>query len=159
TPEPATPTWDLPPTQPPPARRKSHGRKLLGIAAVVVVGALGVLLTQVPGTSKMVRGLFASSNTGVITSKVTRGRLPVTFKERAGLERCENLDVFNKVEGQLTIISILPEGTRVKKGDLVCELDSSALRDNLVNQKIQTEQAEAAHQNAVLTLEVAKIAV
>ena len=38
---------------------------------------------------------------------------------------------------------ILPEGTRVKKGELVCELDSAALSDQLTNQKITTESAEA----------------
>ena len=47
----------------------------------------------------------------------------------------------------------------VKKGELVGELDSSWLRDLLINQKIATKQAEAAYQNAKLTREVAEIAV
>ena len=63
------------------------------------------------------------------------------------------------VEGSTTIISILPEGSKVKKGDLVCELDSALLRDQLINQKITTQAAEAAYQNARLTREVAQIAV
>ena len=50
--------------------------------------------------------------------------------ERGTLESSENEDVYCQVEGQTTIISILPEGTRVKKGELVCELDSPALKDN-----------------------------
>ena len=40
----------------------------------------------------------------------------------------------NEVEGQTTIISIKAEGTPIKKGELVAELDSATLRDNLTNQ-------------------------
>ena len=47
----------------------------------------------------------------------------------------------------------------MKKGDLVCELDSASLRDQLTNQKIATQGAEASFQNAKLTREVAEIAV
>ena len=53
----------------------------------------------------------------------------------------------------------MPEGTRVKKGELVCELDSAALQDKLINQKITTKSAEANFENAKLTREVAEIAV
>ena len=51
-----------------------------------------------------------------------------------------------RVEGRTTIISIVPEGTKVKKGDLVCELDSALLRDQLTNQRIATQGAEASYQ-------------
>ena len=53
----------------------------------------------------------------------------------------------------------MPEGTRVKKGQVVCELDSARLKDQLVNQMIAVKRAEAAYQNAKLTREVAEIAV
>ena len=65
----------------------------------------------------------------------------------------------SQVEGSTTIITILAEGTKVKKGDMVCELDSASLRDSLTNQKIATQGAEASFQNAKLTREVAEIAV
>ena len=54
---------------------------------------------------------------------------------------------------------ILPEGSAVKKGQIVCRLDSSALRDQLTNQKITVKSAEANYQNAKLSREVAEIAV
>ena len=47
----------------------------------------------------------------------------------------------------------------VKKGDLVCELDSAALRVELVKQDIVAKGAEATYQNAKLTREVAEVAV
>jgi len=66
--------------------------------------------------------------------------------------------VFSLVGGQNTIITIVPDGSKVKKGDVVCELDSAALRDQLVNQKITSESAKANFQNAKLTREIAEIA-
>jgi HlyD family secretion protein len=42
-----------------------------------------------------------------------------------------------------TIISIVPEGTRVSAGDVVCELDSSVFRDALPVQQIRCVQAKA----------------
>ncbi len=47
----------------------------------------------------------------------------------------------------------------MKKGALVCELDSSGLKDQLINQTVVRKRAEAAYQNAKLAREVAEIAV
>ena len=125
------------------------------------VAALGIaaVLVGVPGMSKPLTGLFASSRTDVINFEVRRANLPVTVVERGSLESSHNEDVVCEVEGQTTIITILPEGTRVTKGQLVCELDSATLSDNLTNQRITTQGAEASYQNAKLTREVAEIAV
>ena len=92
-------------------------------------------------------------------AEVKNGKFKVSVSER-GLDRGSAAnDVLCQVEGRTTIISIVPEGTRVKKGDLVCELDSASLRDPLTNQKIATQGAEAAYQNARLARENAEIAV
>ncbi len=64
----------------------------------------------------------------------------------------------NQVEGQTTIISIKPEGTSVRKGELVCELDSATLRDQLVNQRIATQQAGSDMEQAKKTRDVAEVA-
>ncbi|WP_406700059.1 HlyD family efflux transporter periplasmic adaptor subunit [Singulisphaera sp. Ch08] len=90
---------------------------------------------------------------------VKPGKLGVTVEEGGLLEATQNQDVFCQVAGQTVIISIVPDGTRVAKGELVCELDSAALKDQLTNQYIATSGAEAAYQNAKLTQEVAEIAV
>ena len=56
----------------------------------------------------------------------------------------KNAVLTSKVEGQTTIIMIVPEGSNVKEGDLVCELDSSALSDKETAQEILVEKAKAA---------------
>lgn len=131
----------------------------VGLALVVVVGAAAGVLVGVPGARKSLRSMFASTQTDIITVRVKPANLPVTVNERGTLESASNQDVFSKVEGSTTIISIVPEGTRVEKGQLVCELDSSLLSDQLLNQEIATRGAEAAYMNAKLTREVAEIAV
>ncbi len=127
------------------------------MAALVVVGAVAVF--SVPGMSKPIKSFFATGTSDVITYPVRLGPLGITVVERGSLESSSNLDVYCNVEGSVTIIKIAAEGTKVKKGDIVCELDSAALRDSLVNQRITTESAKANYQNAKLTREVAEIAV
>jgi RND family efflux transporter MFP subunit len=128
------------------------------VLVLIVLAGTGVVL-GVPGVSKSLKGMFAATEIPIIDFQVKPTHLPVTVVEKGLLESAENQDVFCQVEGQTTIIMILPEGSRVTKDQLVCELDSSALRDNLKNQKIATLGAEAAFQNAKLTREVAAIAV
>jgi RND family efflux transporter MFP subunit len=59
--------------------------------------------------------------------------------------------------GATRIISILKEGTPVKAGDLVCELDSAAFRDEVMAQEIKYAQAKAYVDQARSLLEVNQI--
>ena len=65
-------------------------------------------------------------------------RLPAGFA--GGVEVA---DVVSPVECPRRSSLCVPEGTRVKKGDLVGELDSASLRDQLTNQRIATRVAQA----------------
>lgn len=68
-------------------------------------------------------------------------------------------DLVCRSSGETTIASLVPEGTRVKPGDLVCQLDATALRDQLTTQTINVMSAQATYTNAQLTREIAEIAV
>ncbi len=59
--------------------------------------------------------------------------------------------------GSTRIISILPEGTPVKPGDIVCELDSAAFRDEYQAQQIREAQAKTQVEQAQATLAVNEI--
>lgn len=128
------------------------------LAGLLVAGGV-VVAGMFPGVQKVFAGLFKNQTSEIIRYRVTPSTLPVTVVERGNLESSKNVDVVNEVEGQTTIISIKPEGTQVKKGDLVVELDSATLRDNLTNQEITTRRAFADLDNAEKTLTVAQIAV
>lgn len=59
--------------------------------------------------------------------------------------------------GSTRILWILPEGSEVKAGDVVCELDSAAFRDELRAQEVRYLQAKAWVDQAAAILEVNKI--
>ena len=67
---------------------------------------------------------------------------------------------YEVIMGPLTQI-LAPDGSKVKRfdimaGDVVCELDSSALVDNFNQQQIQVTQAEANYEKAQKDLEIQK---
>jgi multidrug resistance efflux pump len=66
--------------------------------------------------------------------------------------------VASTAPGPPTILSILPEGSRVKAGDVVCVLDSSALTDALDVQKLRYVQARAWLEQAKYILAAEEIA-
>ena len=67
--------------------------------------------------------------------------------------------IYSMVQDQTTILEVVADGSTVKKGDVICVLDSAALRDSLVNQQITTRSASANYENAKLAREEAEIAV
>ncbi len=91
--------------------------------------------------------------------EVKPGKLDVVVEGRGSIEAAQSSDLYCPIGGQSIILSLVPEGRVVKKGDLVCELDSSALRDRLRNQEIAEQRSGAAYLNAKLSREVADIAV
>lgn len=67
--------------------------------------------------------------------------------------------VLCQVAGGGLVLSMVPEDTTVKTGDLLCELDSSDLRDRLTDREIAVKQSESeskvgqlAHQAALMAL-------
>jgi HlyD family secretion protein len=67
--------------------------------------------------------------------------------------------VFSEAQGDRVVLYIVPEGTRVTKGQVVCVLDRAPESDALTIQRINVRQAEASYEQARLTREVAEVAV
>jgi biotin carboxyl carrier protein len=67
-------------------------------------------------------------------------------------------DVVCTVEKGGTILSLVPGGMAVKKGDLVCELDASGLNDRLLEETIAVKRAEGEYKTARLAHEAAMLA-
>jgi HlyD family secretion protein len=57
------------------------------------------------------------------------------------------------------ILTIIPDGSKVKKGDVLCKLDSREFEEMVRLQKINVERAKADKLQAEMELEVAKIAI
>lgn len=65
------------------------------------------------------------------------------------------LPVFNPVERRIRVLSARPEGARVAKGEIVCELDPAGLRDRLDSQEFAVRGLRAGAQGARLAREAA----
>ena len=68
--------------------------------------------------------------------------------ERGAVESASNIEVRCEVQSQNTagtrILEVVPEGTYVKKGEVICKLDSSALDNDRLKQTSVAENANAA---------------
>jgi HlyD family secretion protein len=71
----------------------------------------------------------------------------------------KGLAVFASVEDRRAVLFAVSEGTRVNKGDLICELDASGLREKLTHQDLIVARAEAELRSARLACEAAEAAV
>lgn len=85
-----------------------------------------------------------------------RGPFLVSLNVQGFLDSRKNATLNSAVEGSTTIISIVPEGTWVTQGEVVCELDASVLREQSKQQEITSTQAEAAMASAREALEIQK---
>ena len=119
----------------------------LAIAGIVVVGGT-ILLTQTPG--------LASSSKNVPTFPVQRGPLTISVTESGTIKSQDQIILKSELEGQTTLIYLIPEGTRVEEGQLLAELDSSKLKDDRVEQEIKVDNAEAEFIRARENLAVVK---
>jgi HlyD family secretion protein len=152
---------------------KAKSRWSFGLSSV-----LGLIVLAV-GTAAAVPRLQAwfprqdALPENLVTGAVRRRDLNVTLTvggrvdtaERTVIE-CELERLELSVKGQAmtgggasTILRVVPDGTPVKKGDILCELDAADYLEMLRQQKMTVERAQADHRQAELDLEVARMAV
>jgi HlyD family secretion protein len=92
----------------------------------------------------------------VLTATSRRGDLVLTVVDRGELESAQSVQVMCEVEGGGKIVTIVPEGTRVKKGDEVARFDTNALQKAISEQDVKWETAEGKVKTAESELEVQK---
>ena len=85
-----------------------------------------------------------------------RGRLVIDLAEDGEIKPSQQLTLKSEVEGRHSIIYIIPEGTMVKKGDLLVELDVSSTVDEKVDQEIAVKNVESGLEMKKEDLEIAK---
>ena len=113
------------------------------IGAVYLVGALG-------SSDK------SGGDAGLVVELVHRGPFRVRVIERGQSDSMKNATLTSKVRRTTTIIWIIPEGTLVKKGDVVCRLDSAEIFDKLKQQEIDIAQSSANVKKATENVEIQK---
>ena len=133
----------------PRARKRRKGFVLLVAAGVLIV------LVAAAGAGWYFFGGLRPNRPDLIWHTVTAGTLKMSITERGTLESAHNEDVFCRVKtgsqgssGLPQVKDVIPDGTLVKKGDLLIEIESSRFEDQLKDQDIKATQAESAWEQA-----------
>ena len=118
---------------------------LISVVVVVAIGVFGFLHQRGNGSD--------DSNPGTGLFTVKRGDLTISVTESGSIKSIKSEDIKSKVEGRATIVNIVPEGTiitaeDVNNGKVLVELDSSTLKEQLAQRKIDLAGAEAAFADA-----------
>ncbi len=122
-------------------------RRPLIAAAVAIIGLL-IIFALIPSGS----GPAAASR----YFTVEQGDFLVSVVEAGNLEAVNEVVVRNEVDGTARIVYIVPEGSQVKEGDLLVELDSADALEKVNQQEISFEKANADYVAAENNLEIQK---
>lgn len=90
--------------------------------------------------------------------RVRQGDFTVSIVEGGTLNAVSEVIIRNEVEGVARIISLVPEGSYVKKGDLLVELDSAQAEDSMNQQLIAFEKAKFLVEQATAQVEIQRSA-
>jgi multidrug efflux pump subunit AcrA (membrane-fusion protein) len=143
---------------PPRSLRKRTGGALGAIViGLVVAGVLGAI-----GYAFFFNRGERVDTSQLITQAVSRGPFDHIVLEQGEIESSSNIEVICEVKsrgsGGTSILWVIDEGTRVKEGDKLVELDASQLEQTLSEDKIKVIAAEANVTTAKAQVEQAKIA-
>lgn len=89
----------------------------------------------------------SGSATSVRTSDITKAALTsfdVTTTASGELQALDQIEVRSTLEQQATIVEIIEEGTTVKKGDVLCVLNTDNLKTELDTEEADLESSQAA---------------
>ncbi|MCX7045352.1 MAG: efflux RND transporter periplasmic adaptor subunit [Candidatus Sumerlaeota bacterium] len=120
-------------------------KMLLAVGLTIVAGATGMAMRLGGGEKKM--------DSPLPTFTVVKGDLIIDALEPGNIDATESQLIRSEVEGKTTIISIIPEGSKITENDvatsrLLVELDSSRLMEKDATQQIAVQSAKAALQEA-----------
>ena len=102
------------------------------------------------------RGCRGSDTPKAAFYEVKRADFLVTIVEGGTMEAVNEVVIRNEVEGNSRVIYIVPEGSFVKKGDLLVQLDTADAAEKVNQQEISYEKAKAALVQAENNLEIEK---
>ena len=136
-----------------PANRRSGvvgSMLLVGVVVCALLGALGYFFYNRGPVEPAFNPILASVQKGDFVAKVL---------DQGEIQSSENVEIRCEVRarnGQLTVIALAPEGSRVKPGDFLVRLDSTAFDKELETQRITVANAKAAVIQARATLSTAE---
>ncbi|HYO24803.1 MAG TPA: efflux transporter periplasmic adaptor subunit, partial [Lacipirellulaceae bacterium] len=121
-------------------------RRRRGSTIIVLLAACGIA-ALVAGWWYLRDDETTKPDARIILHQVARDDFALTVTERGEIESAGVTEVVSEVKAKNTagvsILKIVPEGTQVKAGDFLVELDSSLFREERNTQQIAVNTAEA----------------
>ncbi len=117
--------------------------RFLWTKLLVFIGVVVLLLMVIAVVAFNHSGSKVDLSGDMPTFVVKRGPLRISVTESGTIQAREQIIIKSEVEGRTTILSLVEEGTCVKEGELLVELDSSRLLDEKIDQQIRVQNAEA----------------
>lgn len=132
-----------------------------GSVKITVLAAVLLCATVVTGTiyfRNVDQGVTLSDD--LLTYETFRGDFVSTVNESGDIESSRNEEIRCEVKSQgkagTAILEVIDEGEKVKKGDFLCQLDDSVLKDQLIEQRIKVAQDRASVIQSRSDLDTAK---
>jgi HlyD family secretion protein len=127
-----------------------------GLRINVLASVLAVMAVMAALALQSYKRLAASPDKSEPVFITARGRLDITVREAGTISPSEQIILKSELEGRSTILFLAPEGTQVKTGDLLVELDATNLEARRIDQEIKLQNAEAAFIRSRENLEVVR---
>lgn len=121
---------------------------------LVLIASLGVIAAALLPSPEKGTAVDAS-----YVHTVTRGNLTVSVTELGTLESSNNTEVKCRVRGNNTVTFVVESGTKVKAGDILVELDTLAIEEEISNRTKFFHLAESLVARSGADVERAKIAI
>lgn len=135
--------------------RPTWSRRLMFMLAVGGVCAATVVVSYTVTGGGLDRWLSLNRRDELLTYTTTIRDIDITVLASGVLESASTKEVLSEVEGQVGIIRLMKRGKRVSAGDLVVELDASALKAAHLQQQVTVQQSKAATGQAEEALQFA----
>ena len=126
---------------------KSRSTSALGLA---VAGVL-LIVSAAGGYALVRRGSATAAGDASAVDRyviVKPQQMDIAVTLRGELQAVANIELVSRVEGRTTITDIVKEGVLVKQNDVLVQLDSSVIRQQIDDLTVELQRAEAAVANA-----------
>lgn len=118
------------------------------VVPILVTGSLWAAWKFLPMKAPAAAG--SSAKTFVVVTQ----DFPIRLNKDGELQAVNNREIISEVEGSTTIQTIVPEGSNVKKGDVLVTLDSASIVERIEATALELERAEADFTTAVELKEI-----
>lgn len=143
----------MPQSFPQPVNRPASHRTRRWLAAAVGAAALmvavGVAVSMGSGPrpttpAPAAKSIPRSGPGSIELFEVSRSDFEITTTATGDLRARTQIEIRNSLESETTITEIIPEGTTVKKGDVLVKLNAESIQTRLEEESLELENARAA---------------